>query len=106
MTKRWTVKTTQGAFIVYAPTQAAAKAKLVRQGLQVTGAKPRGYRAPQKQDVCPVCGSTDLFSGWYDQEGYAFPLNIGDPTPPGVTWQTSCNQCGWLGEQHKRKVQR
>lgn len=54
----------------------------------------------RQEDRCPDCGSTDLFSGWYDADGLAVPLGIGDPTPPGVTWQTSCNQCGWLGQHH------
>ena len=45
-------------------------------------------------DHCPSCGSDDLFSGHFDAEGYAVPLNVGDTTPPGVRWTTFCNQCG------------
>jgi hypothetical protein len=45
-------------------------------------------------DRCPSCGSDNLFSGHFDADDYAYPLNIGDHTPEGVRWTTFCNQCG------------
>lgn len=45
-------------------------------------------------DRCPYCGSENLFSGHFDADDYAYPLNIGDHQPEGVRWTTFCNQCG------------
>jgi hypothetical protein len=39
---------------------------------------------------CAVCGSDNLFSGFFDFEGYAVPDDSGD----GWRWTTYCNQCG------------
>lgn len=49
------------------------------------------------------CGSTDLFSGHFDAEGLAHPVNVGDATPAGVAWKTVCNSCGdFLPERSRR----
>lgn len=53
--------------------------------------KPRTRRVP---DNCPECGSDNLFSGHFDADDYAYPLNVGDKEPEGVRWTTFCNQCG------------
>ena len=49
-------------------------------------------------DHCSECGSENLFSGHFDGEGLAVPLDgpggASRPTPPGVEWKTFCNQCG------------
>lgn len=44
--KRWTVVTANGAHIVYAPTEAAARRKIQRAGQTVTSVRPRGYKPP------------------------------------------------------------
>lgn len=57
-------------------------------------------------DRCPDCGSDSLFDGFYDEDGYAFPLTINTPdeqVPQGVEWKTSCNDCGWLGSLPRRR---
>lgn len=46
--------------------------------------------------TCPSCGSDDLFSGHFDADGLAVPVNI-DSSPVdllAVRWTTFCNQCG------------
>jgi hypothetical protein len=39
---------------------------------------------------CATCYSDNLFSGFFDLEGYAVPDDSGD----GWRWTTYCNQCG------------
>lgn len=46
-----------------------------------------------KDDRCK-CGSTSLFSGYFDADGYAYPLTLGEKAPEGVTYKTYCNDCG------------
>lgn len=48
-------------------------------------------------DKCSCCGSESLFSGFFDAEDLAFPLNLDTPKeqiPEGVRWTTFCNDCG------------
>ena len=51
-------------------------------------------RVKQIPDNCPNCGSDNLFSGHFDADDLAVPLNVGDVTPEDVRWTTFCNQCG------------
>lgn len=53
-------------------------------------------------DHCESCGSTSLFSGWFDADDLGYQLALGDPTPPGVRWTTFCNECG--AEQTSRRA--
>jgi hypothetical protein len=39
---------------------------------------------------CATCGSDNLFSGFFDLEGYGVPDDSGD----GWRWTTYCNECG------------
>ncbi len=52
------------------------------------------HRVKTVADNCPSCGSDNLFSGWFDADDYALPLEMGASTPEGVRWTTFCNQCG------------
>lgn len=40
------------------------------------------------------CSTPDLFSAYFDADGYAVSVNLGDTAPAGVTWKTVCNACG------------
>lgn len=54
-------------------------------------------RSARTDETCQACGSTSLFSGWFDADGYAFPFNHDTPpehVPPGIRWTTYCNDCG------------
>lgn len=44
-----------------------------------------------RKDDCPACGSSDLFSGWFDADDLA----VDGQTPArGTRWTTFCNACG------------
>lgn len=49
-TRRWTVNTTQGAFIIYAPTKESARRQVAQQGHTVVEVRPRGYTAPRPSE--------------------------------------------------------
>ena len=64
--QRWTVHTKQGAFIAYAPTAAAARRKITRQGHDVTDVRPRNYRSPSKsrrmaKQIDDLCSELDKY---------------------------------------------
>lgn len=51
-------------------------------------------------DRCPDCGSTSLFDGYFDDEGFAITdqgVTAATLVMSGATYRTSCNDCGWLG---------
>ena len=68
------------------PTKASAGVVL---GCLVTALEERA-----DIQLCADCGSTDLFSAWFDADGYAHAEG-----GASVEWRTLCNECGgeWNG---------
>lgn len=57
------------------------------------------WKAAAKEDRCATCGSTDLFSGFYDDDD----LSVTGPGEKDATWKTFCNQCGSSWEPKGRR---
>jgi hypothetical protein len=56
------------------------------------------------RETCPECGSLSLFTGWFDREGYAVPMEQGQDTPEGVEWTTYCQDCGCEVDVHNGRT--
>jgi len=72
---------------------------------------PGAARTRRDTDHCRQCGSDNLFSGYFDHEGYAVPLRVGDGPEylrhmqaEGVRWTTFCQQCGAEQTSRRRRV--
>jgi hypothetical protein len=60
----------------------------------------------RSSDNCTCCGSESLFSGYFDAEDLAFPLDMDTPAeqvPAGVRWTTFCNDCGTEQDKPRRR---